>query len=359
MMRSGTKTFRICLRACSKFPHAGTLPAPTRSLRTLIFLAASTLMMAGAAIQVANGQPLKKVSLRTDYKVNGYVGPFVLARDLGLYRQAGLDVEIGEGQGSSTTVQTVAAGRDTFGLADATTMVVGITNRSVPVRAVSVYAQTGVQGFAYHKSSNWDGKVASIKGKVIISSPGSAELSVFPAVFATAGFKIEDVELRLTDPNAKVPLFIQTPGAFLGGYATGDIVRIRLRMPDMGFAPFSQFGINTYGTSLITSNAVIEADPDLIRRFVHASAQGWEAAIKDPQAAVQAAIKQFPESDPNLLREGLKVMIDQQMHTSATAGKPIGWTAEEDWTAMLEVLKNYSGLKPKNPSDYYTNRFID
>ena len=57
MMRSGTKTFRICLRACSKFPHAGTLPAPTRSLRTLIFLAASTLMMAGAAIQVANGQP--------------------------------------------------------------------------------------------------------------------------------------------------------------------------------------------------------------------------------------------------------------------------------------------------------------
>ena len=108
-----------------------------------------------------------------------------------------------------TTVQTVAAGRDTFGLADATTMVVGITNRNVPVRAVSVYSQTGVQGFAYHKSSNWDGKVASIKGKVIISSPGSAELSVFPAVFATAGFKMDDVELRLTDPNAKVPLFIQ------------------------------------------------------------------------------------------------------------------------------------------------------
>jgi len=204
MISSGTKTFSICRRPSSEFSKTRTPPAPSRSFRRLMLWAASALMIAWMLIPVANGQSLKKVSLRTDYKVNGYVGPFVLARDLGLYRKAGLDVEIGEGQGSSTTVQTVATGRDTFGLADATTMVVGITNRNIPVRAVSVYSQTGVQGFAYHKSSNWDGQVASIKGKVIISSPGSAELSVFPAVFATAGFKIEDVELRLTRVSARM-----------------------------------------------------------------------------------------------------------------------------------------------------------
>jgi hypothetical protein len=37
---------------------------------------------------------------------------------------------------------------------------------------------------------------------------------------------------------------------------------------------------------------------------------------------------------------------------------PIGWTDEGEWKKMLEILKARSGMKPKEPSAYYTNRFI-
>jgi NitT/TauT family transport system substrate-binding protein len=318
-------------------------------------LTVCALVILGSGLSYADA--LKKVTLRTDYKVNGYVGAFLLARDRGFYRDAGLDVEIGEGQGSSTTVQTVAAGGDTFGLADATALVVGVSARSIPLKAIAVYSQTGVQGFAYHKESGWDGKAASMKGKVVISSPGSAELSLLPAIFSTAGFKVSDVELRLADPSAKIPLFIQTPDSFIGGYTTGDAVRIRSKMPDVGFIPFSEFGINTYGTALIASTSTIQDEPDLVRRFVAASLKGWEATVKDPEAAIQAAMKQFPESNVAFLREGLKIMIDQQLHTPATAAKPIGWMAESDWIAMLNLLHTYANVKIKEPSAYYTNEF--
>ena len=147
----------------------------------------------------AEPQALTNVTLRTDYRVNGYVGPFALALERGFYREQGLAVQIGEGQGSSTTVQTVAVSDDTFGLADSTALVVGISARSIPVKAVAVYSQSGIQGFLYHPDSGWDETIATMRGKVLVSSPGSAELTLIPAVLGTAGLTMNDIDLQLTD----------------------------------------------------------------------------------------------------------------------------------------------------------------
>ncbi len=327
-----------------------------RSLKQVIGLALVFLTL--SVCHAAEQQPLTNVILRTDYRVNGYVGPFALALERGFYREFGIALEIGEGQGSSTTVQTVAVGDDTFGLADSTALVVGISARSIPVKAVSVYTQTGIQVFLYHPDSGWDETIAKMRGKVLVSSPGSAELSLIPAVLGTAGMTMNDVDLQLTDPATKIPLFIRTPDSFLGGYATGDAVRVKLRMPEARFVPFSRYGIVSFGTSLITKTKTIEGDPELVRKFVAASSRGWDAAVKDPEAAVQAIMKLFPASDPALLRDGLRIVLSEQLHTPASAGKPIGWTAESDWSAMLDVLAKYANVKPKELSAYYSNAFI-
>jgi NitT/TauT family transport system substrate-binding protein len=325
-------------------------------MRLLDFVRVSCALIVGVVPAIAFAQT--KVTLRTDYKVNGYVAPFALALERGFYREQGLTVEIEQGQGSSVTVQTVAAGDDTFGLADSTAMVVGISSKSIPVKAIYVFSQTGIQGFAYHPESGWDGSINGMRHKVFVGSPGSAELSVLPAILATAGMTVADLDLQLVDSNAKVPLFIKTPGSFMAGYATGDMLRIRSKMPNLGFAPFSKYGITAYGTAVITKNATIQSNPELVRKFVAASAKGWQAAAKDPEAAVQAAVKLFPDVDPKLLLGGLKIVISDQLHTPATAGKPIGWTAESDWKAMLNMLEKYSQVNPKPVSTYFTNKFI-
>jgi NitT/TauT family transport system substrate-binding protein len=74
-----------------------------------VVLAAVVGLAAGAAAAQT------KVVVRSDFKFNGYVSPLALAIDKGFYREAGLDVAIEQGQGSATTVQTVASGVDQFG----------------------------------------------------------------------------------------------------------------------------------------------------------------------------------------------------------------------------------------------------
>jgi len=299
-----------------------------------------------------------KIVVRTDFKFNGYVSPLALAIEKGFYKDAGFDVSIEQGQGSSTTVQTVASGVDHFGLADSATAVLGISAQNVPVKIVAVYNQTGTMGLIYHPDSNFTGDLASIKGKVVISSAGSADAKMLEPTLATAGLKLDDVNLQLVDINARVPLFLQTPGAFLTGFATGDLLRVRSRLPGAKYVAFAKYGLVAYGTGLIVRTETIARSPDPVKKFVAASQKGWEAAAKEPDAAVAASLKLYPDLSKDLLRDGLKISLEEQLHTPSTKGHPIGWTAEDDWKKMVEVLKTYSGLTPKELSVYYTNQFI-
>jgi NitT/TauT family transport system substrate-binding protein len=299
-----------------------------------------------------------KVDVRTDFKFNGYVSPIALAIDRGFYKDAGLDVSVEQGQGSATTVQTVASGVDTFGLTDAATAALGISAQNVPVKIVSVYNQTSTMGLIYHPESNWNGDLGALKGKVVISSAGTADAKLLEPVLASAGMKLNDVQLQLVAINARVPLFLRNKDAFLTGFETGDYLRARSRLPDAKYIPYAKYGLVAYGTGLIARDDMIEKNPDLVKRFVTATQKGWGAAARDPDAAVAASLKLYPDLSADLLRDGLKISLEEQLHTPATKGHPIGWTAESDWKRMIEVLKTYSGLTPKPLSAYYTNEFI-
>jgi NitT/TauT family transport system substrate-binding protein len=321
---------------------------------------AGLAMAAGLAVAAGGSAALAqtKIVVRTDFKFNGYVSPLALAIEKGFYKDAGFDVSIGQGQGSSTTIQTVASGVDNFGLADAATAVLGITAQNVPIKIVAVYNQTGTMGLIYHPDSDFDGKLASLKGKIVISSAGSADAKMLEPTLASGGLKLDDVRLQLVDFNARVPLFLQTPGSFLTGFATGDLLRVRSRLPTAKYVPFAHYGLVAYGTGLIARTDTIAKSPDLVKKFVAATQKGWEAAAKEPEAAVAASLKLYPDLSKDLLREGLKISLEEQLHTPSTKGHPIGWTSEDDWKKMLQVLKTYSNITPKEPSAYYTNQFI-
>lgn len=321
---------------------------------------AGSALLASLALTATGSAALAqtKVDLRTDFKFNGYDAPYVLAIEKGFYKQAGLDVSVEQGQGSATTVQTVASGVDTFGLADAGTAVLGISAQNVPVKIIAVYSQTNTMGFIYRPDDNFDGRLSSLKGKVVISSAGSADTKLLEPTLATAGMKLDDVQLQLVNIAARVPLFLQTPGSFLTGFETGDLLRVRMKLPTAKYIAYAHYGVIAYGTGLIVSTATMAKSPDLVRKFVAASQRGWEAAAKDPEEAIAAALKVYPDLSRDFLLAGLKMSLEDELHTPSTEGHPMGWTSADDWKKMLSMLQKYAGITPKHPSAYYTNAFI-
>jgi NitT/TauT family transport system substrate-binding protein len=331
-----------------------------RSTRSFGLLAALTFGLNALVLTpaISADSKLTHVVLRTDYRFNGWISPFSLAVERNYYRDLGLDVEIAQGSGSAITLQTVGSGADDFGLSDSSTVLLGVSAQDIPVVITSVYLQAAVIGLIYHASSGFSGDLHTLRGRPVVSSAGVADLTLLQPVLNTAGMTLQDVDLRLVDLNARIPLFLHTPNAVLTGFAGGDFLRAKLSGADVGFKPYSDYGIVGYSTGLIAQRKTIDQQPGLVQKMVTASAKGWEDAIKDPDAAVRSALKLFPELDGRQLSEGLKIVLADELHTPATKGHPLGWTADSDWVSMINVLARYSKMNAKPPSYYYTNRFI-
>ena len=89
-----------------------------------------------ASLLAANAaQAQDKVSFRLNWLLYGFHTPFYLGLERGYYKEEGIDLTIGEGQGSVRAVQTVGAKGDMFGLADGGSVVAGVS-KGAPVKAV-------------------------------------------------------------------------------------------------------------------------------------------------------------------------------------------------------------------------------
>ena len=307
----------------------------------------------GASGGAASGET-KRVTVRTAYQFNAYDIPLAVAKEKGFYEKRGLDVNIALGSGSSATVATVASGRDDFGSTDMGTTVTSIANQDVPVKTIGVYLQKTPQGFI----NKGDFDVTDLPNRTLISSAGAAELTILPAVLESAGLTMDDINVRLVNIQSRVPLFLKTPDAVLLGFATGDLLRAQLEDPSVGYDSYANHGIQVYGIGLIASQQKIDSDPETVEAFVQGTTEGWQYTLDNPEESIDIAIKQFPDVDRKLLEEGLNVVLDDQVHTEATAGEPLGVSAESDWKAMIDLLTDLKVLKASKPLDsYYTNEF--
>ncbi len=64
-----------------------------------------------------------EVSLRLNWYLGGLHVPFYYGKERGFFAAEGIDLTINEGRGSANTVQVVAAGSDTFGMADSSSVI--------------------------------------------------------------------------------------------------------------------------------------------------------------------------------------------------------------------------------------------
>ena len=82
-------------------------------------------------------------ALRLNWYLGGLHVPFYYGKEKGFYAAEGIDLTINEGRGSANTVQVVAAGSDTFGLADSSGVVATAAKGAEVKSVMSLLNSTG------------------------------------------------------------------------------------------------------------------------------------------------------------------------------------------------------------------------
>jgi len=295
------------------------------------------------------------ISLRLNWYLGGLHVPFYYGVDRGFYRQEGINLTINEGRGSANTVQVVGAGTDTFGLADSSSIINLISKGGEIKSVMNILSSTGFSVVSAASAGIRAPK--DIEGKTLAVSPGDPLRGLLEALAAFNKVDISKVKFVQVDPAAKVVTVLEKRADGLLGGADDQFFLLKYRGVEPHALRFADHGANIVGMAIFTGNNTIKVNPDLVRRFVRATKRAWEEAKKNPDAAVDVAIRIKPDLNRQSTKE--QMLVDFELMDSANVKGQVGFGHEKDWAQTIDLLKKYRGLETQlDWTAFHTNEFL-
>jgi NitT/TauT family transport system substrate-binding protein len=298
------------------------------------------------------------VSLRLDWVATWYHAPFYLASDRGYYKDAGLNVAIGDGKGSSTTGELVSNGAETFGFMSIPTAMIAVS-KGASLEVLGGYIQRSPETVLALGSSGISSP-ADLAGKTWGYTAGSSGETLFPAFASETGVDESSIEKKTMPASAKTAALLTGQVDFITDWAPTVVPAIEANGEDAVAIAYSDY-IDLLGHGFVATPSTIEDDPDMVRAFMEATVKGINDAVEDPEAAVDALIKHRPA-----LADSRDTLVSQMkdlstyLHTDASEGHPTLWVAPEDMESTADLSSQYLGLTDDVDLDtFYTNEFVE
>ena len=292
---------------------------------------------------------LEKISVRLDWLAGAYHAPLFVALERGYYKEAGLDVQISNGQGSISTLQVVGSGNDTIGLANISALTLAAA-KGLPVVAIAGLIQRAPEAVISLESAGIRSP-ADLEGKRWGAVAGDEAQRLFVAFAEKNGIDMKKIHKVSLNHSAAITSLLNGDVDFICAWALQDglkVAKVKAISPPMLFA---ESGLNTLGTSFFVTRDTLAAKGDALRRFIKATARGAEAVTSEPAVGVDAVMRARPEGSRDVLAEEI-AGLPPYLHTPASEGHPFGWLAPTDVDEMLKVMKAYYEL----PSDITADR---
>ena len=289
----------------------------------------------------------------------GHIGFFV-AKEQGFYREAGMEVEILKGEGSADAVRRMASGVVDFAFADLGSLVVG-RSRGLKVKALGVAADKDPSVMVSLKSTGIR-TPKDLEGKSIGALKASALRDTWPPLAAVNNVDVNKVAWVDMPSSAYIASLLAKKVDAIATYVSSVPsyeIQARTIGQEVSIMFYADFGVDTYGAGIITSEQMLKERPDLVRRFVQASMRGYAWAVENPEGAVRAFLKAHPEASLERVRAEERIQADLLI-TPYAAREGVGHYDEQKVLRTRDLM-----LKPRNidPAtiplkDIYTNEFL-
>lgn len=321
-----------------------------------------TALAAGAVIAprwIAPARAAEPLAVRLDWSPHAGQCAFHLAMERGWFQKAGLDVQMEDGNGSTTTVQIVGGGRFDIGHAALAPMAIG-RGAGLPVIAVAGFMRKGDMGILVDQKIKAT-KLEDLEGKKIDFTAGSLEGPFVEPFFNLNHIPLDKISLLNVDASAKL-------SSYVSGQVDGIItsvptyyVMLKTRRP-VDPLLFADYGLNLPGFGIITRPETLKTKGDAVKRFVSVVCSSWTYIFDGhEEEAALALMAQRPNSGMSKqeLVDSL-VVYRPFFFSEATKNTPIGIQDTGDWSATLRQMENAKVIPDgTKPSDYFTNDYID
>jgi NitT/TauT family transport system substrate-binding protein len=285
-----------------------------------------------------------RIRFATDWKAQAEHGGFYQALASGEYARRGLDVEIVPGGPGVNVPQLVASGAAELGMGSNSFIALNLVQEKVPLKIVAAFFQKDPQVLIAHPDPAVN-SLADLKGRPILLA--DASLTAF-WVWLKAKYGFTDDQVRKY--TYSIAPFLADKRAVVQGYVTSEPYTIETegKIKPKVFL-LADEGYPSYATMVMARDRMIAEQPDVVRRFVEASAAGWKAYLdSDPAAANALILKDNPEMKPDVLDQArAKLKAYGIVDGGDAKAHGIGTMTEARWAEFFQ-LASAQGVYPKD-----------
>ncbi|MBX3666287.1 MAG: diguanylate cyclase [Burkholderiales bacterium] len=299
-------------------------------------------VLAAAPLHAQDMRPAEKVVLQLKWKHQFQFAGYYAALKKGYYRDAGFVVDIREAQDGVDPVDSVLKGEAEFGIGASELALYRAQGRPVVVLAV-ILQHSPLTLIVRGGGLN---SVHDLEGKRIMLLPQETELYAYLEREKLPRRRIVEVPHSFSTDD-----LVKGRVDALSGYSTDEpYVLKRLGVPYSLFSPRSG-GIDFYGDTLFTSEALVRRDPQRVAAFREASLRGWQYAMDNPGEIADLIIERYGRrhSREHLLFEAEEMRRLMQPHLIS-----VGHINPGRWRSIAEVYAEAGML----PAQYSLDGFI-
>ncbi|TML85126.1 MAG: ABC transporter substrate-binding protein [Actinobacteria bacterium] len=283
---------------------------------------------------------------------DGFWIPWIVARDKGWYKAAGIDLQIIPPPTVADTVKFIGTGRAELGF---TTIldVIFAREQGAPIVSVGAYSQSNNWGLIGRHGETFT--VADMKGKKIgiyNDAWTKAQLSI---MLKSANLTLKDVKMVAASSDV-VPLLLAKKVDVATGVTNAEASEVRTVGKQEPFMLLAKdYGVPNSPIWLVAANTDwAKKNPQLLKTWFKVTKRALAWSIANPVGAVKMFEKAYPKA------EGFAYALDQWKATIPLFKSPGGYFHQSDgqWAPLLPALKQQKLIKKAlPPKSYYTNAY--
>ena len=307
------------------------------------------------AISCGKSKNNQKIKIVLDWVPNTNHTGLYVAKDLGYFKEEGLDVEIVQPPEGSTTA-LIGAGGAEFGISFQDTLAKSFAKENpVPVTAVAAILQHNTSGIISLKEKGIDSP-KKLEGKKYATWEDNIEQAILKKLVTDDKGDFSKVKLipyTITDVVTGLKSDVDAVWVY---YAWDGIATERAGL-QTNFLKIRDYAkeLDYYSPVIIANNDFLKKNPEIAKKVLKGIKKGYEYAMKNPEESAKILVKNSPELDINLVTASQK-WISKEYQSDA---KEWGIIDGNRWNRFYEWLYKNKAVEHEIPKDFgYSNEYL-
>ncbi len=310
-----------------------------------------------AMTSAGGGGAVTTVKMVQEWPVpDGFWIPWIVAKDKGYYKAAGIDLQILPPPNTAATAQYLGTGRADLAFDTSMDIVFGRA-QNAPMVSIGNYGTQNNWGLISSKNKPLD--FDSIKGKTIGTYNDSWSKAQLQIMLKSKGLALSDVKLVIASSDT-VPLLLQKKVDAITGVTNAEGSELASEgMADYKIELAKDHGVPNSPVWVLAANSDwLKKNPALAQQFMDATLKGWQDAVNDPAGAVATFMRTYPKAQTEQYTT-IQWKDTMALFGGSTITPATLLQKESDWTDLLKAANDFKLVKKVDAStDYFTNQLL-